>query len=318
MRRCLSWPPRLDGSRLAEAALPAASFLAGKLGARVTLLHVIERDAPREIHGERHLSEPDEAADYLDEIADRAFPPGTEIEKHVHGEESSDVARSIADHIAEREADLIVMCTHGRGGLRGWMFGRIAQQVVNRGSKPVLLVQPSGAEAVPAFSCRRLLVALDGNPEHERGLKISACLAKACGADLRLVMVVHYTSTLSGEQAATARILPRATSALLDIAEKEAHEYLRRHVAELESAGLAATAEVRRGDPVPMILNTAEQSAADLIVLATHGKTGMDAFWAGSATPNVTGRSPIPLLLVPVSGKAPTQLPADAFRRDND
>lgn len=297
----------LDGSRLAEASLPAGVFLAGKLGARVTLLHVIEHDAPQEIHGERHLSDPEEAARYLDQVADRAFPPGTEIEKHVHGEESSDVARSIADHIAELEADLIVMCTHGRGGLRGWMFGRIAQQVVNRGSKPVLLVQPSGAEPVPGFSCRRLLVALDGNPEHELGLKISAWLAKACGGDLHLVMVVHYSTTLPGEQAATARILPRATSALLDIAEEDAHEYLRRHVSELASAGLSATAEVRRGDPVPMILAAADQSTADLIVLATHGKTGMDAFWSGSATPNVTVRSLIPLLLVPVSGNKPVE-----------
>ncbi len=292
----------LDGSHLAEASLPAAAFLAGKLGARVTLLHVVERDAPQEIHGERHLSEADEAVRYLDEVAARAFRPGTEIEKHVHGEESRNVARSIADHIAELEADLIVMCTHGRGGLRGWMFGRIAQQVVNRGSRPVLLVQPSGLEEAPPFSCRRLLVALDGDPEHEGGLKISACLAKACGADLHLVMVVHYSSTLSGEKAATARILPRATSALLDIAEEDAGEYLHFHVKELESAGLTATAEVRRGDPVPLILDTAEQSAADLIVLATHGKTGMDAFWSGSTTPNVTGRSSIPLLLVPVSG----------------
>ncbi len=293
----------LDGSRLAEAALPAASFLAGRLGARVTLLHVIERDAPQEIHGERHLSDPDEAADYLDEIADRSFPAGTEIEKHVHGEESSNVARSIADHIEELEADLIVMCTHGRGGLRGWMFGRIAQQVVNRGTKPVLLVQPSATGETIPFSCRRLLVALDGNPEHEPGLKISACLAKSCGADLRLVMVIHYSSTLSGAKAATARILPRATSALLDIAVEDAQRYLSRHVTELESAGIEAGAEVRRGDPVPMILSSAVQSASDLIVLATHGKTGMDAFWSGSATPNVTDRSPIPLLLVPVTGK---------------
>ncbi len=293
----------LDGSRLAEASLPAAAFLADRLGAKVTLLHVIERDAPQAIHGERHLSDPDEAVHYLDEVADRAFPHGTEIEKHVHGEESSNVAGSIADHIAELEADLIVMCTHGRGGLRGWMFGRIAQQVVNRGSKPVLLVQPSGEEAPSAFNCRRLLVALDGNPEHEPGLKISAHLARVFSADLHLVMVVPYTSTLSGEQAATARILPRATSALLDIAEEDASQYLCRHVKELESAGLAATAEVRRGDPVPLILNTAEKSAADLIVLATHGKTGMDAFWSGSTTPTVTGRSSIPLLLVPVPGK---------------
>ena len=51
----------LDGSPLAEAALPAAAYLAQKLGASVTLLHVIEQDAPQEIHGERHLTDPDEA-----------------------------------------------------------------------------------------------------------------------------------------------------------------------------------------------------------------------------------------------------------------
>ncbi len=292
---------------MSEASLPAAVCFAGMLGATVTLFHVIERDAPQDIHGERHLTSPDEARDYLDEVAARAFPADILVERHVHSNEVDDVARSIAEHVGELGPDLIVMCTHGRGGLRGWLFGRIAQQVVGLGTTPVLLVPPEGTGRTHAFSCKRMLVALDGNPEHEEGLKIAASLAKIGGAELSLIMAVHTFNTLSGEQAATAKLLPGATHALLDLAEKDANEYLHRLATTLQAEGFTATADVRRGDPVVVILNSSKRTMADLIVLATHGKTGMDAFWSGSATPNVTSRSVLPLLLVPVRGEEPGQ-----------
>jgi hypothetical protein len=60
---------------MAEASLPAAVYLAETLAALVTLFHVIERGAPREIHGDRHLSDPMEAQEYLDEVAARSFTP---------------------------------------------------------------------------------------------------------------------------------------------------------------------------------------------------------------------------------------------------
>lgn len=290
----------LDGSTLAETALPTAAGLAVLLGARVTLVHVIERDAPREIHGERHLSEPGEARVYLEDVAVRAFPAGLSVETHVHTAEVSNVPRSIVEHVGELGPDLIVMCTHGRGGVRGWMFGRIAQQVAGIGATPVLLVQPAETGGGPAFSCRRLLVALDGDSDHEQGLSTAAELAGVCGAELHLVMVVPTYSHLSGREAATARMLPGATCAVLDMAEKDARSYLIRHARRLQQAGIPATAEVRRGEPVADILDAAIQSGSDLIVLATHGKTGLDAFWSGSATPAVTGRASRSLLLVPV------------------
>ncbi len=290
---------------MSEASLPAAVSLARMLGATVTLLHVIERGAPQDIHGERHLTSPDEARDYLDEVAARAFPADISVERHVHSSEVNDVARSIAEHVGELGPDLIVMCTHGSGGLRGWLFGRIAQQVVGLGTTPVLLVPPVPTGTSPTFSCRRMLVPLDGNPDHEEGLKFAAGLAKIGGAELCLIMAVHTVDTLSGEQAATAKLLPGATHALLDLAEKDAKEYLQHHVTTLHAAGFTAMADVRRGDPVVVILGASKRTMADLIVLATHGKTGMDAFWSGSATPNVTSRSVLPLLLVPVQGKEP-------------
>jgi nucleotide-binding universal stress UspA family protein len=290
----------LDGSHLAEAALPAAIYFAKALNARVSLLHVIERDAPQEIHGERHLTNIDDARRYIDDVAARTFPPELTVERHIHSNEVNNVAQSIAEHEMELGTDLIVMCTHGRGGLRDLMFGRIAQQVVGLGTTPILLIPPSMSEVAPTFQCKRMLVTLDGNPDHEEGLNVAASLAKACGSELSLIMVVQKYNTLFGEEAATAKILPGATHILLDLAELDAKEYLHRHVAALQSAGIMARADVRRGDPVTTIVVTAKETEVDLIALATHGKTGMDAFWSGSATPNVTRRSVIPLLLVPV------------------
>jgi nucleotide-binding universal stress UspA family protein len=295
----------LDGSRLAEAALPAAAFLAQKLGASVTLIHIIERDAPQAIHGERHLTNPDEAHAYLDEVAGRAFPDDVQVERHVHTSEMKDVARGIVDHVDEFAPDLIVMCTHGQGGLRDLLYGSIAQQVVALGTTPVLLIQPTDASGEAPFTCRRLLVPLDGNPDHEHGLPVAAELARICSAGLHLVFVVPTLGTLSGEQAATGLLLPGATREILELARQDAEGYLQRHVAWLQARGLSVTAEVCRGDPTAAIVATASAFGADLIVLGTHGRTGMDAFWSGSVTPKLSSRSKLPLLLVPVREPAP-------------
>lgn len=295
----------LDGSRLAEAALPAAVYFADTFGAKVTLLHVMERGAPQEVHGERHLTDPDEAQRYLDEVAVRAFPAEVQVERHVHLNEVRNVARSISQHVAELGPDLVVMCIHGRGGIRGFMFGRIAQQVVGHSTTPILLVPPAATDPDAPFACRNLLVPLDGNPEHEGGLTFGVDLAKASGAKLRLIMVVHELRTLSGKEAATATMLPATTHALLDIAEKHAAGYLHRQATALQTTGIDAAIVVRRGNPVAVVIETAEQTQTDLIVLSTHGRSGLDAFWAGSAAPSMTIRSPVSLLLVPVEEKTP-------------
>ncbi len=295
----------LDGSRLAEAALPAAAYMAETLGTTVTLLHIIERDAPEAIHGERHLRTPQEAEAYLDEVASRAFPPAVRVERHVHTAATADVPASIVAHGDELAPDLIVMCTHGRGGIGDWLFGNIAQQVVGSGRTPLLLIRPTDTGAQLPFECQRLLVPLDGNAEHEQGLPIAAGLARRTGASLHMLAVVPTLSTLSGRQTttgrATGRLLPGATRAVLDLAQQEAVDYLKRRAAELRAEGVRVSAEVARGDPVKNIVDAAQAIQADLIVLGTHGKTGLDAFWAGSLPPKIAGALHLPLLLVPVS-----------------
>ncbi len=287
----------LDGSRLSEASLLPAAVLAMRLGAHVMLLHVIEQDAPTEVHKEHHITNPDEAEAYLREVAARAFPPELHVETHVHTAPVSDVARSIVEHAAaEFEPDLIVTCTHGRGGMRDMLFGSIAQQVVAQGTTPLLLIRPGS----PKFELARILAPLDPDSVHDDGLPLAEELAKAFGAELYLLSVVPTFGTLTGEQAAASSLMPGTTQAMLDIREENARKHLQEHLDSLQQRGIGGAAEVARGDPASTISKTAAQVEADMVVLSTHGKAGMGAFWARSVAPKVAQKITIPLLLIPL------------------
>jgi len=145
-------------------------------------------------------------------------------------------------------------------------------------------------------------VPLDGNPEHEAGLEMAVEIAQACQAKLHLIMVIHELSTLPGEQAASAVLLPSATSALLDMACEEGELYLAELIGKLLDQHIAVTGEVQRGEPARQIIEAARSFQADMIVMGTHGKTAIDAFWSGSVTPKLVTQTHLPLLLVPVHG----------------
>ena len=77
----------LDGSQLAESVLPAVAWLANRLGASITLLHIIEQGPSATIHGDRHLTQPGEAEAYLTEVAARLRDEdqvAAPVECHVH------------------------------------------------------------------------------------------------------------------------------------------------------------------------------------------------------------------------------------------
>jgi nucleotide-binding universal stress UspA family protein len=298
----------LDGSPMAEAALPAAARLAELLGAEVTLLHAVERGAPETVHGEPHLASAEEARAYLEGAAARAFPAGTRTSTHVHRNEIADVARSIAEHAGELAGALIVMCTHGRGGLGNLLLGNIAQRVVEFGAAPVLLVPADKPATMPAaerraarpFACERLLAPLDGEQEHERALPVACELARACAGTVRLLFVVPTPTTLSNGVGAAGRLLPGTAAAMLDMAEQDAGPYLERVAGGVRTAGVETITEVRRGDPADAIRTAAREWEADVIVMATHRRGGMQAFWEGSVAHRVASYARRPVLLVPV------------------
>ena len=285
----------LDGSHLAEAILPAAVVLAGRLGAAVTLLHVLERNAPAQVHGDRHLGSGAEAEAYLDETAGRLRQAGLSVAWHAHEAAVGDVAQSITRHAAEMGADLVLLATHGAGGMRQFVFGSIAQQVIGYGTTPVFLLHPEATP--PSFQCRRFVVPLEGAAEHESSLPVASALAEAVGAAVDLVTVVPYLSNLGGTRAAVGRLLPTATRALLDVQEQEAADYLAVQARRLGAPGGVAC-QVERGDPVEKVLRHLEQVDADLLILATHAHRGWTAFWSGSVSPGLISRWRRPTLLV--------------------
>lgn len=294
----------LDGSKMAEAALTAAAFFSGEFKGIVTLFHVIERNAPREIHGQPHLKNAAEAATYLEEISVRAFPKGCGVDFHVHTTSVDNVAESIVEHANELNCDVIIMCSHGRGKALHLFLGSIAELVISGGSLPVVVTPAAKeGEGMPEFSCKSVLLPLDGVEEHEQALPVSKELAGTCGSVLHLAMVIPGFENLSGQRAVASRFLPGTTSKILEISVQNAIGYLLRHQDKLRSEGFDAGAYVLRGDPAAVIDDAARRFQVDLIVMATHGKSGLNAFWAGSVTHKVSGRIRIPLLLVPVKRK---------------
>jgi nucleotide-binding universal stress UspA family protein len=290
----------LDGSQLAESAIPLANWFCQALHAKITLLHVIEKGAPTEIHGQRHIASKMEAEEYLTRIAHKWFANCQDVEQHVHEEEVDRVANSIVQHSGELSPDLIILSAHGEGGVRDIVAGSIAQQVIALGEVPVLLLQPDKEGEVSVSEIKKVLLPLDGEVDHETAFSAAIEMASLINASIHLVRVIPTLSTLSGEQAVAGTFLPSTMNAYLEISEDEVVEYLKQKLEAAEKESVSATAELRRGDPAQEVVKSAEEFHADLILLGTHGKSGINAFWAGSTAPKIVARTQIPILLFPV------------------
>ena len=295
----------LDGSPMAEQALPVAAAIARKCGSRVTLLHVLEDRPPAQVHGQPHLVDRKTAEKYLAQLAEKWGHPqaeknplegGTEaIDWHVHPEPTRDTVEGLTFHADEFQADLLVMCGHGPVRLRDRIVGNIAQQLARHQKTPVLLLHPTAGGEIP-LPFRSILAPLDGQAEHEQGLAVAEQLAKVFDAAIHLVTAV---SPARGAEAA-ATYLPGTTQRILEVQEQQSAEYLARVDERLRGDGLTATASVRRGDPARCLIAAADEAHADLVALTTHGKAGTHAFWSGSLTPKLLRRLPLAFLLTPV------------------
>ncbi|MDA8218494.1 MAG: universal stress protein [Dehalococcoidales bacterium] len=288
----------LDGSHLAEAVLPLATSLAGRLDAGLVLVHVLEEAPPATIHGEPHLTTHADAEAYLALVAEVLRSRGLKVATHVHDNPQHDVARSIAEHAEELHGDLIALCAHGRGGLRGWLIGRTAQQVITKAGRPVLVVP--GAPAGPYSTVARILLPVDQVGDVAAALPLARCIAKAYRAEMVLVTVVPTPETMPGEAGAANVFLPHASAEMLKWAEEDAREALARLGEDLAREGLATASEVRRGYAAHELLRAIAVHDIDLAVLATHGRAGWEGLWAGSVGPRVVASGLSPVLVVPI------------------
>ncbi len=295
----------LDGSVLAEAVLPSCRYFLERTKAQVILLHIVEKRPPKKIHGQRHIGSREEAQFYLEALKqtlEESWPGRIEIV--IFQATSNRIAREIAHQQKAVQAGLVILCTHGHSGLSQFWSGSIAQKTVDLGKVPLLMIHPDH----PAFEPQTLLIPLDGNPEHEKVLSAGTKLAAQLKLDVNLLLVIPTPGTVPPKLSYAQRMLPGLTRSLLDLEEQEAQAYLAEkklticQELELREPGLCLDCEftVQRGDPSNVITTTVQKDTGNLPLLATHGRTGLKAFWEGSVANLVGQQTKQPLLLFPL------------------
>ncbi|HET8568638.1 MAG TPA: universal stress protein [Candidatus Limnocylindria bacterium] len=173
-------------------------------------------------------------------------------------------------------ADLIVVGHRGHGAVATVVFGSTARDIAEHASCAVLVARRE--------ACGGIVLAEDGSAPAYEARRVLASWPIFRGVPLRVVSVTHVTRPLLAAVGAGAR-------AAGDEREMEARISYRRLASEaaedLRVAGLAAVAEVRHGDPSAEILAVARERDADLIVMGTRGRGGLDRVLLGSVARSV-------------------------------
>ncbi len=277
----------LDRSLVAERAVPFAEAVARQIGARLIFLSVVELPvdfaewvetvAQVKMEAEREYTE------YLKEVASRV--EGVEVDVAVR---FGSAATEILKFVESLPRALLVMASHGRTGFRRLVLGSVTQQVVHRITTPVIVVParaPDPARPQPG-AVRRILVPLDGSKYAERALDTGLAIFGPTRPELILLRVVEVVTWLAGLE-------PYIKSA-----RKEAASYLEEQGMALAERGLSVSLEVRVGSVPDEINAVALQYDVDMIVMATHGRSGATRRIFGSVAEKQLRLSPVPLMLV--------------------
>jgi len=285
----------LDGSPFAERALAVAQGLAQGTPARLILVRVVHVLAIPGIDSrEEQWTALADAQKYLDATVARLRPSHLVSETAVP---YGDAAAEILLEIDLRSADLVVMATHGRSGVGRWLYGSVADQILRRANVPIVLVPPAATHLWPTDRRPVILVALDGSTLAEAALAPATALAMSQHAQLVLLRVVPLPSYVSyGEAGAyaaddTDAYVSGARSDLLTLAQP------------LRSCVESVRVRTEVGDPATCIAQAARDEQADMICMATHGRSGLTRLVLGSVASGVLGHAQAPVLLVrPASG----------------
>jgi nucleotide-binding universal stress UspA family protein len=281
----------VDGSRLAESALPVACSLAQTLGARLLLLHVLERDAPAEVHGESHLRDAHAAHEYLYELASRLHEQTFDIELHVHEPGVDEVATSLCRHATEHDADLVVMCAHGRTNLRERLIGRTAARVVRSATVPVLL-RTVRTSASAQFRLRKLLVPLELRADIAPALDAARTLAGPYQASITLLSVPESTSPQA------ARLLPGTAAAAHELERAGLERRLGELAEELRTTVPEVDVVVANQRPTPAIVSASSTLPADLVIAVIDRDLPRARWFEPSTADELLARPELTLLVL--------------------
>jgi nucleotide-binding universal stress UspA family protein len=230
------------------------------------------------------------------------FPPDVAV---VEAEASGEtVAAALLDYARAHDVDLAVVGTHGRRGLPHFLLGSVAERLVREAACPVLTVHADPEEeAGEGGPVRRILVPVDFSERSDEAVRYARAFAELHDARVDLVHVVDawfepdiYGIGLLWHEALP-EILARVGAAMRETAEDLLGPY-------------AGERHVEMGSPVAGILRAAERLPADLVVVATHGRTGLKRFALGSVAEQVVRHAPCAVLTVKSFGKSLLTEPA--------
>ena len=305
----------LDGSARAEQILPCARQLALILKARLYLLRVVPelrkddryammvaetyRMAPGSsaIHRQRAWRSQEtqrrHAEGYLESLAVMMQSEGIQVDFEVRLGHPAEQIVAVAE---EQRAALLAMATHGYSGLKRWARGSVTDKVAHATTAPVLIIHSGEQQHGDQVAFNRILVPLDGSDFAAQALPLAIELASGAKAKLTLLRAVRPAIETSAGFPPPGRPDPQLGAVLAAMRARAGKELV-------ELAGdldqdLPVTTVVANGQAAEVIVDEANQRHDDLIVMATHGYTGIKRWARGSVAEKVLHAVAVPLLLV--------------------
>lgn len=301
----------LDGSELSEQALPYAQLVASSLAAPIELVQAFDILPPRvlgasannEIAGRMERSALRRSQDYLASVAERLAPAGHSVSYTALRGAPADAVVSVA---SSDPAALVVMSTHGRGGIARWVLGSITDKVLHMMPNPMLIVRATvTGPAAPQSAVKTVVVPLDGSPLAELALPHALSIAAALGCGITLLRVTHtedyyrYQLTVTPDMASIPDFDGVSATELIAADAQEVAEYLadvENRLATDHAQGVVSDHRLHQNVAQAIIAKTGEQPA--LAVMTTHGRSGVGRVVLGSITDRVVRHSNVPVLVI--------------------
>lgn len=289
----------VDGSSFSELAIPYARAVSLRAEARLhavlvhaTIARQLAEMAPTPLSAQWEDEYRAQEARYLDGLVADLKGRGVDaVAERLEG----DAAHELIDRAKSGAADLLVMATHGRGGLERAWLGSVADEVVHHVRLPVLLVRPREDESPPEDpTFEHIVVATDGSEAAEAAAHHAIELARLFDARVTLLRVVFFPAGMSSPYIPHAARLDQETT---ERREHEARKALDEMAERLGDKVRLDTRVVVGYHPARAILDAIPEIGCDLIALGTHRQARLARIVLGSVADKVVRASPVPVLV---------------------
>ena len=292
----------LDGSELAEAVFPYAGEIAASLKLdRLTLLHVIPPEEKNLVV--LHQGYIERAAETVGNLCrdSQRTKGGAACAEKVQSRgvlATGHPAEEILRYAEDNDVDIILMATHGRTGVQRWTMGSIADKVLRASKVPVWLIRAGlPPEIVNDYlPTRKILVPLDGSELAASVLPYAEAVARQSDAGLiEITLLAVCDPTLPATYYAPA---PYSWDDQVKGCKRQHGQYLTEIEKRLRDSGLDVRSEVLIGKPAETIVEYVGEKRLNLIVMSTHGRSGLGRWVFGSVAEKVLNGVTTPILLV--------------------